>query len=221
MLTVLGLAAATLSVTVLWPQVRLSCRQRRTQGLSPAAAWLAVSLNVDWIVFALLVGNPVQAATHALVGAGNTAVLVALLVTRPEVRTARALRTGASAAAALLAAGAAALAAVRAGADPSAVTHVLGAVAGLAGVAAAVPQPLRLLLDRTQDLSGVAPARWWLAAASSLAWTGYGVGLGEPVIWLSAGFDLVCALAVCALLQTRRAPVRAPRPARTAVLAAA
>ncbi|SFO43904.1 hypothetical protein SAMN05660359_03493 [Geodermatophilus obscurus] len=196
MLTVLGLAAAILSTTVLWPQVRLSCLQRRTRGLPPAAAWLTVALNVHWLVFALLAGNPVQALTHVVVGAGNTAVLGALLLTRPELRTARALRANAS---------------------DAAVAAVLGAVAGVAGVAAAVLPPLRLLRDRAQDTSGISPARWGLAA-SSLAWTAYGAGTGETVIWLSAGLDAVCALAVCALLQTRRPAVVV---ARRRVLAAA
>ncbi len=218
MLTVLGLAAAILSTTVLWPQVRLSCLQRRTRGLPPAAAWLAVALNVDWLVFALLAGNPVQALTHVVVGAGNTAVLGALLLTRPELRTARALRANASGAAALVVGAAAAVAAVRCGADAAAVAAVLGAVVGVAGVAAAVLPPLRLLRDRAQDTSGISPARWGLAASSSLAWTAYGAGTGETVIWLSAGLDAVCALAVCALLQTRRPAVVV---ARRRVLAAA
>ncbi len=100
---------------------------------------------------------------------------------------------------------------MRRGADAASVAAVLGAVAGVAGVAAAVLPPLRLLRDRAQDTSGISPARWGLAASSSLAWTAYGAGTGETVIWLSAGLDAVCALAVGALLQTRRPVVAVPR----------
>ncbi len=211
MLTVLGLAAAILSTTVLWPQVRLSCGRRRTQGLSPAATWLAVALNADWLVFAALSGNGIQALTHVVVGAGNTAVLVALLVTRPDLRTARALGTAAAGAAAPVLAAVAAVAAVHGGADTAAVSALLGTVAGAAGVAAAALPPLRLLCDTAQDTAGIAPARWRLAAVSSLVWTAYGAGTGETVVWLSAALDAACALSMCALLLLRRPVVVPPR----------
>src|SRR3954449_12876646 len=40
MIAALGFAAATLSTTVVWPQVWLSCRHGRTLGLSPTGSWL-------------------------------------------------------------------------------------------------------------------------------------------------------------------------------------
>src|SRR3712207_465866 len=77
MIAALGFLAAALSITVVWPQVWLSCRHGRTLGLSPTGSWLAVGLNLCWLTFGLLVGDAPQIATHAVVGAGNTAVLAA------------------------------------------------------------------------------------------------------------------------------------------------
>src|SRR5919112_1143607 len=75
MIAALGFLAAALSISTTWPQVWRSCRQGRTQGLSPTGSWLAVALNVCWLTFGLLIHDPAQVVTHALVGIGNTAVL--------------------------------------------------------------------------------------------------------------------------------------------------
>src|SRR5919112_1083671 len=83
MIAALGSTAAALSITVIWPQVWLSCRHGRTLGLS--------------------VGDGPQIATHAVVGAGNTAVLVALLRAQPQLRTRQQLRRTAAGAAGLAA----------------------------------------------------------------------------------------------------------------------
>jgi uncharacterized protein with PQ loop repeat len=85
---------------------------------------------------------------------------------------------------------------------------VLSAAVTLVGVLAALPQLLGILLDRTRDLSGMSPARWYLGAGSCAAWTGYGLLLGQPAVWLSAGAGLICAVVTCAVLRARRtAPV--------------
>ena len=89
MIAVLGCLAAALSISVVWPQVWRSCRHRRTLGLSPTSAWLAVGLNVCWLTFGALTGDPAQMITNAVVGTGNTAVLAALLLTQPHLRTRR------------------------------------------------------------------------------------------------------------------------------------
>jgi uncharacterized protein with PQ loop repeat len=78
MIAVLGFLAAALSISVIWPQVWLSCRHGRTLGLSPTSSWLGVALNLCWLSFGLLTGDLAQVLTHAVVGAGNTAVLAAL-----------------------------------------------------------------------------------------------------------------------------------------------
>src|SRR5918995_789690 len=74
MIAVLGFFAAVLSITVVWPQVWLSCRHGRTLGLSPTGSWFAVGLNLCWLTFGLLTRDPAQIATHAVLGAGSTDV---------------------------------------------------------------------------------------------------------------------------------------------------
>lgn len=222
MIAALGSTAAALSITVVWPQVWLSCRHGRTLGLSPTGSWLAVGLNLCWLTFGLLVGDGPQIATHAVVGAGNTAVLVALLRAQPQLRTRQQLRRTAAGAAGLAALAAGSVAAVVLGAATATVAAGLSAVVTLVGIVAALPQLLGILCDRTQDLSGMSPARWYLGAGSCASWTAYGWLLGQPTVWLSAGFGLVCAVATCAVLWTRgTAPRAVPRPASRAVLAAA
>jgi uncharacterized protein with PQ loop repeat len=205
MTAALGFLAATLSICVVWPQVWLSCRHRRTSGLSPTSCWLGVSLNLCWLTFGLLSGDPAQVATNAVVGAGNTAVLVAVLVTRPQLRSRGVLLRTAPGAAGLAVLAIGSLAAVGLlGADRTAVAAALGLATCLVGALASVPQPLSLLGDRTQDLSGLSPARWWLGAGACATWVAYGRLVDQPAVWLSAAFGLCCALVICAILRARR-----------------
>jgi uncharacterized protein with PQ loop repeat len=140
MTATLGTLAAALSISNIWPQVWRSCRHGRTSGLSPTSSWLAVSLNLCWLTFGLLIGDPAQVVTHAVVGVGNTAVLTALLVGQPGLRSPRALRRTAAGSAGLvvLAAGSTTAVALL-DVDPSAVAAVLGSVVTLIGMAAALP----------------------------------------------------------------------------------
>jgi len=216
MIAALGFLAAALSIAVVWPQVWLSCRHRRTLGLSPTSAWLGVALNLCWLTFGALIGDPAQIVTHAIVGAGNTAVLVALLRTQPHLRRRRTLlrTSGGAAGLASLAAGSTLSVAVL-GARPAAVAATLSGVISLVGSVAALPQPLRLLRDRTQDVSGLSPTRWRLGAGSGAAWAGYGWLIDQPAVYLSAAFGLSCALLMCALLRARTAALAAPARTRT------
>jgi uncharacterized protein with PQ loop repeat len=213
MIAALGSLAAALSISNIWPQVWRSCRQGRTQGLSPTTSWLAVGLNLCWLTFGLLIHDPAQVVTHAVVGIGNTAVLASLLIAQPHLRSRRALRRTASGALGLVTLAAGSAVAVTLGGTPSAVAGGLGAVVTLVGMAAALPQLLSILFDRTQDLSGMSPARWYLGAVSGALWVSYGWALGQPILWLSAGFGLVCAVATCVVLRTRGTaqPHRRPR----------
>src|SRR4051812_8276762 len=200
MIAVLGFLAAALSISVVWPQVWRSCRHGRTLGISPTTAWLGIALNVCWLSFGVLVGDPAQIVTNALVGVGNTAVLIALLRAQPHLRRGRMLLRTATGAAALIGVAAASLLSVLAlGAHPGAVAATLSGIVSLVGAAAGLPQPMRLLRDRTQDVSGLSPARWRLGAGSCASWVSYGWLNDEPAVWLSAGFGLTCALVMCAL----------------------
>jgi uncharacterized protein with PQ loop repeat len=215
MIAALGFLAAALSIANTWPQIWRSCRHGRTLGLSPTGSWLAVALNLCWLTFGVLIGDLAQILTNAVVGAGNAAVLFALLIAQPHLRSRRMLLRTAPGAAGLaaLAAGSAAAVALL-GAHPAAVAVSLSSVISLVGAAAALPQPLSLLMNRTQDLSGLSPARWRLGAGSCASWTTYGWLIDQPSVWLSAGFGLCCALVMCVILRSRRAvpPVGTPSP---------
>jgi uncharacterized protein with PQ loop repeat len=206
MIAALGFLAAALSIVVIWPQVWLSCRHGCTLGLSPTSSWLGVALNLCWLTFGLLVGDPAQIVTHVVVGLGNAAVLAALLIAQPHLRARRTLLRTAAGAAGLAALAASSIAAVALlGADPTVVAAALGSVISLIGAAAALPQLLGILFDRTRDLSGMSPARWYLGAGSCTSWVSYGWLIDQPTVWLSAGFGLVCALVTCVVLRARRA----------------
>jgi uncharacterized protein with PQ loop repeat len=205
MIAVLGLLAAALSIAVIWPQVWLSCRHGRTLGLSPTSTWLSVALNLCWLSFGLLTGDAAQILTHVVVGGGNTAVLAALLLSQPHLRSPRMLIRTAAGGACLAALALGSLASVALlDAAPAVVAATLGSVIGLVGAAAALLQPLRLVLDPGRDLSGLSPTRWQLGAGSCAMWTTYGLLIAQPMVWLSAGFGLGCAVVMCALLRRGR-----------------
>lgn len=212
MIAVLGFLAASLSIAVVWPQVWRSCRHRRTLGLSPTSAWLAVGLNVCWLTFGALTGDAAQMITNAVVGTGNTAVLIALLLTQPQLRTRRMLlRTSAGAVVLVVLAGASILAVVVLGARPAAVAATLSAMNALVGSINALPQPLRLLRDRAQDMSGLSVARWRLGAGACASWTSYGWLGHQPAVWLGAAFGTTCAVLMCLILSSRTAQPASPR----------
>jgi uncharacterized protein with PQ loop repeat len=201
----LGLLAASLSISLIWPQVWLCCRRRRTSGLSPTASFLSVALNLSWLTFGVLTRDPAQSVTNAVVGLGNTAVLVALLITQPHLRARRALARTASAASAVAACAAGGIASVAfLGTAPAAVAAALGAVASVVSAASACVQPVSLLRDRAQDLSGLSRTRWWLSVGASSSWTGYGLLQDRPEVWASAAVGLGCALVVSGLLLAGR-----------------
>jgi uncharacterized protein with PQ loop repeat len=225
----LGLLAATFSITLVWPQVWLSCRRGRTRGLSATGTWLTVALNLCWLTFGLLTGDGTQIVTDAVVGAGNTAVLAALLLTQPHLRARPALLRTAGGAAGLAALAAGSLASVvLTGTAPGAAAAALGAVTSLVGAVSYCVQPLALLRDRAQDLSGLSATRWWLTVGSGAAWAGYGWLQGQPSVAASAVVGFGCALVVCAVLLARR-PAERPaqavlalsRPVRAALATAA
>jgi uncharacterized protein with PQ loop repeat len=203
----LGVLGAALSMSLSWPQVIKSCVQRRTRGLSPTASTLGVAMPLGWITYGLLSGQRIQVVTNVVTGTAGLAILTALLLTQPAMRSAKALRLSAASAGAVIAAvllsgAAAALPGVRG----EQVAPLLGLV--LAGVSflSAVPQPLALLRDRTQDLSGLSPLRWRLGAGACSSWMLYGLGTGQPAVWASASVGLASALIVCGVLYLRSEP---------------
>jgi uncharacterized protein with PQ loop repeat len=225
MIAALGSLAAAFSISLVWPQVWLSCRRGRTRGLSPTACWLAVGLNACWLTFGLLTHDPAQITTNVVVGAGNTAVLAALLLSQPRLRTRTALLRTAAGAAGLAAVAVGSIGSVAVlGADRAEVGTALGALVSLVAAGTACVQPLTMLRDRAQDLSGLSAIRWRLGAGANASWLSYGLLQHEPAVFLSAGMGFSCAVLVCALLLRRAVPATAAvraLPARRPVLATA
>jgi uncharacterized protein with PQ loop repeat len=203
----LGVLGAALSMSLSWPQVIKSCVQRRTRGLSPTACALGVAMPLGWITYGLLSGERIQVVTNVVTGTAGLAILAALLITQPSMRSIKALRLSAGSFAAVLTAvtlsgAAAAFPGVR-GAQ---VAPFLGLI--LAGVSflSAIPQPLSLLRDRTQDLSGLSPLRWRLGAGACSSWMLYGLATAQTAVWASASVGLTSALIVCTVLYLRSEP---------------
>ncbi|MFI1992303.1 SemiSWEET transporter [Actinoplanes sp. NPDC020271] len=209
-----GFLGAALSMSIAWPQVFLSCVRRRTGGLSPAACLLSVAMPAGWLTYGLLISDPIQVVSNTFNLLAGVAVLIALLATRPHLRSARALAGAAGLAGTVLfaicvSAGTAVLPQI----SPSRAGALLGTVLAVSSLVSALPQPLALLRDRAQDMSGLSPTRFRLAAAASGSWLVYGLGTGQPAVWASASVGVTSALIVCLVLAARRAPVVAiPAP---------
>jgi uncharacterized protein with PQ loop repeat len=211
----LGWLGAALSMTLLWPQVWRSCVQRRTNGLSPTACMLGVAMPFGWITYGLLIGDRIQVVTNSVSGAAGVTILAALLITRPELRSGRALAISASGPAviALLAASCAG-AATRSGISGTTAAHALGAVLAAASALSAIPQPLALLRDPHQDTAGLSPLRWRMAAGACSLWLLYGLSTGQAAVWSSAVVGLTSAAIVCTVLFLGARRVAAPVTAR-------
>jgi hypothetical protein len=153
---------------------------------------------------------------------GNSAVLAALLLSQPQLRTSAGLLRSATAAGCLAAAAGGSVGAVVVfGAAAATVAAVLGAVVSVVAALTACVQPLTLLLGRAGDLSGISSTRYRLGACANASWVGYGVLRHEPNVFLASGIGLCCALAVCTLLVVRRQSPAVVLPARRVALAAA
>jgi uncharacterized protein with PQ loop repeat len=210
----LGCLGAALSMSLSWPQVHKSCVQRRTRGLSATSSALGVAMPIGWITYGLLSGERIQVVTNTVTGVAGLAILIALLVTQPALRSGRALRISAGSAGAVVTGAAiSGTAAALPGVDGTRVAPLLGLLLAGVSLLAAIPQPLALLRDRTQDLSGLSPLRWRLGAGASASWLLYGLGTGQPAVSASASVGLLSAGIVCAVLFLRREPVAAELPA--------
>jgi hypothetical protein len=212
----LGCLGAALSMSLPWPQVWRSVAHRRTTGLSASACWLGVALPIGWITYGLLRGDQIQVVSNSVTGGAGAVILTALLLTRTDLRNARALTlSAAGAAGVVLAAAVIAAAAALPGLNGPRAAAALGVVLAVSSVVAAVPQPLSLLRDRAQDLSGLSPLRWRLGAGACTSWLGYGLITAQPGVWISAGAGLAAALTVCTMLaRGARAPAAVHTPVR-------
>lgn len=200
-IALLGWLGAALSIVLPWPQVWRSVARRRTRGLSATACWQGAAVPVGWITYGLLTGEAVQIVTNVATGVAGLAVLVAVLVRQPELRTGRGLLiSAAGAAGVLLATAGCAAAGLWTGLGGARAAVLLSAVLAAIAVLGAIPQPLSLLRDRRQDLTGLSPLRWWLTAIASGSWFGYGLATSQAAVWLSGLVGLGSSLIVCWVL---------------------
>lgn len=203
--TLFSWTVAVTTITISWPQIWVSCVQRRTSGLSPLATVLGPALNVAWLSYGLLIGDPLQIIVNSLMGLGNLAVLSALLLTRPELFRGPSLPRTLAAPAALLALVGAAVTAVLAGAVTAPVAgQAVGLAAAVFGAVSVIPQPLALLRDRTQDVSGISTGRYLLSATSGGLWLAHGLANGQAAVIGSAFLGLTSAALVLHCVATTR-----------------
>ena len=201
----LGLFAAALSVSLSWPQVYKSCVQRRTNGLSATASTLGVAMPFGWITYGLLSGERLQVMTNSATGLAGLAILIALLLTQPAQRSAKALRVSLGSAGLVVLMSLVSLtAAALPGVSGRSAGAVLGMLLAAVSFVSAIPQPLALLRDRDQDVSGLSPLRWRLAAGACGSWFAYGLLTGQVGVWSSALVGLISALIVVGVLHVRR-----------------
>ena len=201
----LGLVAAVLSVSLSWPQVYKSCVQRRTNGLSATASTLGVAMPFGWITYGLLSGERLQVMTNSATGLAGLAILIALLLTQPAQRSAKALRVSLGSAGLVVLMSLVSLtAAALPGVSGRSAGAVLGMLLAAVSFVSAIPQPLALLRDRDQDISGLSPMRWRLAAGACGSWFAYGLLTGQVGVWSSALVGLISALIVVGVLHVRR-----------------
>src|SRR3954452_22042264 len=93
----LGCLGAALSMSLPWPQVIKACVQRRTSGLSATGSALGAAMPIGWITYGWLSGGHLQIVTNVVPGTAGLAILVALLLTQPSMRSGPALRGSAAA----------------------------------------------------------------------------------------------------------------------------
>ncbi|NNG19708.1 hypothetical protein HJ590_08980 [Naumannella sp. ID2617S] len=154
--TALGVLGVVLNQLFIWPQV---ARARRSLvGLSPGtvvAGWFA---RVLWSVYAVLVADLKLALGQVPIALGF--LILAVLLGRGRVETRRFLVIGVVGTAVVCAAA-------------SLSRPVLAVVAVAVAAVVNLPQLVQVLRD-PERVSGVSPLMYWLIAAASATWLGYG-----------------------------------------------
>lgn len=207
-LSVLPWILMVTSTVLAFPQIWMSCIRGRTQGLDLTACLLAPTLSAAWLIFGLLTGDMLQITVNAMTLSCNAAILLALLMRRPDTRSApmliRSLPLPVLLGVAVLAMSSLAVTGLLSFA-------VAGSAVGMVTVAfsfvALVPQPVALLRDRTQDMSGISLGRYALTVLSNTLWTAYGLLIASPIVTASALLGVSSAVVVvyCVLTVERRA----------------
>ena len=194
---VLGLVASAVFIARLTPQPVRLARSGVADGVSPLAALNAVIAAVAWLVYGLVVADPVV-------------WIVSLVAIVPGVWAVVLLRRH-TVVADLLAAGAWAGVVVAAGA-----AGWLAAALSLGVIVGQGPQVWRAL--REHDLRGLSPATWWLSILDAATWGAYGVAVGDPAL---QGYAVVLSTSAVIVLGRIAWTTRADRHRNAAQIPAA
>lgn len=158
---VLGIVASIVFIARLTPQPVRLARSGVADGVSALSALNALIAAVSWLVYGLVVDDPVVwIVSLVAVVPGLWAVVLLRHRTVPVD---------------LVAAGAWAGVVVAA-----AVAGFLAAALGVGVVVTQGPQVWRACRDH--DLSGLSPATWWLSILDAATWGAYGIAVVDPAL---------------------------------------
>ncbi len=196
-LTLLGSLCTLLSVAFVWPQVARVYRMHSVEGIAPNGTLHGVAATCLWAVYGaatgvvpLTISNLTVLAAMLLIGAAQV---------RHRVLAGRtlALTLCASAAVALLSA---------------AVSPVLtGVIAIAVGATSILPQAIHVL--RADDLSGVSVTTYGLLVLTALAWSSYGLLIGDWLVVAPNALVLPCsALIAVKAMRAQTSAALVPEP---------
>lgn len=195
-LTMVGLLAAGIGMIISVPQVIRLARSQNADGVSLSSAVLGMLVSATWLSYGVALLDPTQllANTPGLAGAAAVAVLV--------IR-----RTGA--APTPIVAATAGWAAVAGAAYLLGGPMALGMAATALATVRQTPQVIRVFA--AGPITALSPASYLLGLVSATLWTTYGIGIGQPPVYICALSGVVVSALV--LIRCLRAPATAPRPA--------
>lgn len=185
----LGIVASGVFIARLTPQPVRLARSGVAEGVSPLSALNALISAVSWLVYGLVVDDPVVWIV-SLVAVVPGAWAVMLLRRRTTARDLAIAGTWAS------------LVAV------AAIVGVLAAALAVGVVVTQGPQVLQACRD--DDLRGLSPATWWLSILDATTWGAYGAAVGDAALLGYAAVLSTSAIIVLARIRwTSRAGRRA------------
>lgn len=193
---VLGIVASGVFLARLTPQPVRLARSGVADGVSALAALNALIAAVAWLVYGLVVDDPVVWVVSLL--AVIPGLWAVVLLRRRTVLTD------------LLAAGTWGLVVVAAG-----VAGYLAAALAMGVVVSQGPQVWQAV--REHDLGGLSPATWWLSILDAATWGAYGLAVGDPAL---QGYAVVLSTSAAVVLARLWWTSRAARARTTTQVAA-
>lgn len=197
--SVIGLVAAAVGITVSVPQVWRLWRGTTAAGVSHASAVLGVMAGSTWLTYGLLIVDHAQILANIPGLAGGLAILV--LVLRRGRLSPRPAIIAAATWASVIAITYSAFGATAVGFAATAVTLV-----------ARGPQVWTAF--RAPSLEALSPATFTLSTIASTLWMTYGFGTADPPVWTSSLAVIAMSVAILARyhVTARRPELLGPAP---------